>query len=97
MNKTPIIGDSMSITINFQWLIKIIVVICAGAYGVYKFETRINDLEKSLDTAVNKLMVLEQERKTQQEKEMAELEEKIGWYEQELNLNPFSWGKKKKK
>ena len=86
MSKTPIIGDSMSITINFQWLIKIMIIVCAGAYGVYKFETRINDLEKSLDTAVDKLMVLEQERKTQQEKEMAELEEKIGWYEHEVSM-----------
>ena len=86
----------MSITINFQWLIKLIIVVCAGAYGVYKFETRINELEKSLDTAVNKLMILEQERKSQQEKEMAELEKKLGWYEKELNLNPFSWGKGKK-
>ena len=89
-----VIGDSMSVTINFKWLIQLIVVICVGAYGVYKFETRINQLETSLEDAVETLMVLEQERKVDQQKEMSELEQKIGWYEKELNLNPFSWGKK---
>jgi len=93
MAKQPVIGDSMSVTINFKWLIQLITVICIGAYGVYKFETRINQLETNLANAVETLMVLEQERKTEQKEEISELEEKLGWYERELNLNPFSWGK----
>jgi hypothetical protein len=27
---------------------------------------------------------------------VAEMEERMLWYESELNLNPFSWGKKKR-
>ena len=39
----------------------------------------------------------EQERKEAEQKHVQEMEERMLWYENELNLNPFSWGKKKKK
>ena len=97
MAKQPVIGDSMSVTINFKWLIQLIAVICVGAYGVYKFETRINQLETSLEGAVETLMILEQERKAAQEKQISELEEQVRWFQGDVNVNPFSRGKKNKK
>ena len=95
--KTQVIGDSMSVTINFKWLIQLIVVVSMAVYGFWKLEDRIQQLEGSLDSAMEQLLVIEDERKLESAKNLADLQEQLGWYEKELNLNPFSWGKKKKK
>ena len=94
--KTQVIGDSMSVTINFKWLIQLIVVVSMAVYGFWKLEDRIQQLESSLDSAMGQLLVIEDERKVQAAQNLADLQEQLGWYEKELNLNPFSWGKKKK-
>ena len=95
--KTQVIGDSMSVTINFKWLIQLIVVVSMAVYGFWKLEDRIQQLESSLDSAMEQLLVIEDERKVESAKNLADLQEQLGWYEKELNLNPFSWGKGKKK
>ena len=95
--KTQVIGDSMSVTINFKWLIQVVVVVSMAVYGFWKLEDRIQQLEGSLDSAMEQLLVIEDERKVQAAQNLADLQEQLGWYEKELNLNPFSWGKKKKK
>ena len=95
--KTQVIGDSMSVTINFKWLIQLIVVVSMAVYGFWKLEDRIQQLEGSLDSAMEQLLVIEDERKIEAAANLADLQEQLGWYERELNLNPFSWGKKKKK
>ena len=95
--KTQVIGDSMSVTINFKWLIQLVVVVGMAVYGFWKLEDRIRQLEGSLDSAMEQLLVIEDERKIEAANNLANLQEQLGWYEQELNLNPFSWGKSKKK
>ena len=95
--KTQVIGDSMSVTINFKWLIQLVVVVGMAVYGFWKLEDRIRQLESSLDSAMEQLLVIEDERKVEAANNLADLQEQLGWYERELNLNPFSWGKKKKK
>ena len=94
--KTQVIGDSMYVTINFKWLIQLIVVVSMAVYGFWKLEDRIQQLEGSLDAAMEQLLVIEDERKAEAANNLADLQEQLGWYEKELNLNPFSWGKKKK-
>ena len=95
--KTQVIGDSMSVTINFKWLIQLVVVVSMAVYGFWKLEDRIRQLESSLDSAMEQLLVIEDERKLESAQNLADLQEQLGWYEKELNLNPFSWGKKKKR
>ena len=95
--KTQVIGDSMSVTINFKWLIQLVVVVGMAVYGFWKLEDRIRQLEGSLDSAMEQLLVIEGERKVEAANNLADLQEQLGWYEKELNLNPFSWGKKKKR
>ena len=94
--KTAVIGDSMSVTINFKWLIQLLVVVSMAVYGFWKLEDRIQQLESSLDSAMEQLLVIEDERKIESAQNLADLQEQLGWYEKELNLNPFSWGKKRK-
>ena len=94
--KTQVIGDSMSVTINFKWLIQLVVVVSMAVYGFWKLEDRIGQLEDNLESAMTQLLIIEDERKIEAANNLADLQEQLGWYEKELNLNPFSWGKKKK-
>ena len=75
----------------------VIVVVSMAVYGFWKLEDRIQQLEGSLDSAMEQLLVIEDERKIEAASNLADLQEQLGWYEKELNLNPFSWGKGKKK
>ena len=47
--------------------------------------------------ALEEIELHEAERKHDEEAHVAQMEERMLWYESELNLNPFSWGKGKKK
>jgi len=86
----------MSVTINFKWLLQLIAVVSMAVYGFWKLEDRIGELEDNLATAMENLVLIEEERKLQADQNLAQLQEQLGWYEKELNLNPFSWGKKKR-
>ena len=95
--KGQIIGDSMAITINFKWLLQIIAATAIVVYAFWKIENRIQDLERKMVLAMEEIELHEQERKISEEKHIADMEERMLWYENELNLNPFSWGKKNRK
>ena len=93
--KTQVIGDSMSVTINFKWLLQLIVFVGMIVYGWWQLESRIQDLERNMVLALEEIELHDAERLESQQAHVAEMEERMKWYENELNLNPFSWGKKK--
>ena len=95
--KGEVIGDSMAITINFKWLLQIIAGTAIVVYSFWKLEGRIQELERNMVLALEEIELHEQERKQAEEAHVAQMEERMLWYESELNLNPFSWGKKGKK
>ena len=101
--KGEVIGDSMAITINFKWLLQIIAATAIVVYAFWKIEGRIQDLEQGMILAMEEMELHEAERKLAEEKHIQQLEaqmqEQTVWIEKELgiNLNPFSWGKRKKK
>ena len=96
--KGEVIGsDSYSLTINFKWLLQIIAATAKVVYAFLKIEGRIQDLERKMVLAMDEIELHEAERLQSQKAHVAEMEERMLWYESELNLNPFSWGKKKKK
>ncbi len=94
--KGEVIGDSMAITINFKWLLQIIAATAIVVYSFWKLEGRIQNLERNMLLALEEIELHEQERQLSEEAHVAQMEERMLWYESELNLNPFSWGKKKK-
>ncbi len=49
-----------------------------------------------MDIALEQVVIFEQERADRESEHIRQLEAQMAWYESELNLNPFSWGKKKK-
>ena len=96
-NKTGnIIGDSMAITINFKWLLQLIVIVGMAVYGWWQLESRIQELERNMAVAMEEIELHDQERKASEEAHIQSMQEQMDWYQKELNLNPFSWGKKKK-
>ena len=86
----------MAITINFKWLLQIIGLTAIAVYSFWRLESRIQSLERNMNLALAEIELHEAERKVAEGKHIAEMEERMLWYESELNLNPFSWGKKKK-
>ena len=91
-----IIDDGMNITINFKWLLQIIAATAIVVYAFWKIEGRIQDLERKMELAMEEIELHNEERKVAEAKHIKEMEDRMLWYESELNLNPFSWGKKKK-
>ena len=91
-----VIGDSMSITINFKWLLQIIAGTAMVVWAFWRMESRIVELERNMVLALEEIELHEQERKDAEEKHIREMQEQMDWYQQELNLNPFSWRRKKK-
>ena len=100
--KTQVIGDSMAVTINFKWLLQLIVAVGMVVYGWWQLESRIQELERNMTIALEEIAIYEEERAMAEEKHIEMLENQMKeqnvWIEKELgiNLNPFSWGKTKK-
>ena len=95
--KGQIIGDNMSLHINIKWLIQLFVFAGMLVSGWYQLETRIQDLERNQVVVIEQVELFVEERQIAEQKHVADMEERMLWYESELNLNPFSWGKKRKK
>ena len=94
--KSEVIGDSMAITINFKWLLQLIVFVGMVVWAFWRMESRIQDLERNMLLALEEIELHEAERKQAEQAHVEQMEERMLWYESELNLNPFSWGKNKK-
>ena len=101
INSQIVANDSLAITINFKWLLQIIAGTAIVVYAFWKIEGRIQELERQMVVAMEEIELHEQERQIAEEKHIRDLEaqmqEQTVWIEKELgiNLNPFSWGKKK--
>ena len=95
--KSEVIGDSMAITINFKWLLQIIAATAIAVYSFWRLEGRIQNLERNMLLALEEIELHEAERKQSEQEHIQDMQEQMDWYQTELNLNPFSWGKKKGK
>ena len=93
--KGQVIGDNMSIQINFKWLLQLIVAVGMVVYGWWQLESRIQELERNMVLAMEEIELHDQER---QEAEAQHIEDMESLLKTELNINPLSWqwGKKKK-
>ena len=92
-----VIGDSMSLTFNFRFLLNAVAVFGTIIYGFYKFQSRIQELERQMEEADQTIAELLDKHMADEQIKREELEEKVSFYEKEFNINPLSWGKRKKK
>ena len=94
-----VVDDNMVVSLNIKWVIQLCVVVGTFVYGYYRIEHRLGKLETELVEADSTIRSLLDKHSVEEERKRAELEDKISFYEKELelNLNPLSWGKKKRK
>jgi|TARA_R100000479_G_scaffold135851_1_gene72670 hypothetical protein len=94
-----LVDDNMVVSLNIKWMVQLCVLVGAIVYGYYRIESRLGKLESDLVEADSTIRSLLNKHSVEEERKRAELESKLSFYEKELklNLNPMSWGKKKRK
>ena len=95
--RAGILDDNAIISINIKWLAQIFVLLGGIIYGYYRIETRIANLEDEILVANTEIRNLLAKHELEEAKSLEQLEKKLSFYEKELNINPLSWGKRKKK
>ena len=95
--RTGIIDDNFSLHINIKWLGQLFVAIAGIVYGYLQITNRIAELEREMELASTSIEELVNKHMVEEQKTRQEMEERISFFEKELNLNPLSWGKKKRK
>ena len=94
--RTGIIDDNFSLHINIKWLGQLFVAIAGIVYGYLQITNSIAELERGMELATANIEELVDKHMIEEQKERQAMEERISFFEKELNLNPFSWRKKKK-
>ena len=94
--RATVVGDNTVVSINLKWLGQMFVLIAGLVYGYYRIETRIAELERRVELSDTNIEELVSKHMIKEEKERVAMEERISFFERELNLNPFSWKRKKK-
>ena len=91
-----VVDDNAIVSINLKWLGQIAVLIGMLVYGYWQVESRIRRLENSVLTQTEQIGSLLDKHIVEERIERQELAEKVAFYEKEFNINPLSWGKKKR-
>ena len=92
-----LIDDNYVLSLNIKWLGQICLLIAGLVYGYWQIEVRIKTLENEMVNANVEIENLLSKHIVEEKAEREELAQKVAFYEKELNLNPFSWGKKKRR
>ena len=95
--KGTVVDDNAIVSINLKWLGQLLVLVGMLVYGYWRIESRLGQLEDAMVTADIKIGDLLGKHIVEEQGKRAELEEKVSFYEKEFNINPLSWGKRKKK
>ena len=95
--RSALVDDNMVVSLNIKWMVQLFVLVGAIVYGYYRIESRLGKLESELVEADSTIRSLLDKHSLEEQQERAELESRISFYEKEFNINPFSWGKKKRK
>lgn len=91
------LDDNFRISLNIKWLGQIIVGVGIVVMGYLRIESRIANLEHRMESANSRIEELVEKHIKEEEVKITKMQEQLEWYQAELNLNPLSWGKKKKK
>ena len=94
---STIIDDNAVISLNLKWMGQILVFAGVLGWSGYKLLDRLESLEEQMVLADEQITNLLDRHMVEEEGKRAELEEKVSFYEKEFNINPLSWGKRKKK
>jgi len=90
-----VVDDNAIVSINLKWFGQILILVGTLVYGYYRIETRLGILETNFANADERIGDLLDKHIVEERTEREELAEKVAWYEK--NINPLSWGKRRKK
>jgi len=91
-----IIDDNAVISLNIKWLGQILLLVAGIVYGYWRIESRLVALEDKVTLADEQIGDLLSKHIVEERAQRQELAEKVAFYEKEFNINPLSWGKKKR-
>ena len=94
--KGTVVDDNAIVSINLKWLGQLLVLVGMLVYGYWRIESRLGQLEDAMVTADIKIGNLLGKHIVEETIQREQLEEKVNFYEKEFNINPLSWGRKKK-
>ena len=94
--RAGVIDDNFSIHINIKWMLQLCFLIGSCVFAFVQITNRIGELERRMELTNTSIEDLVSKHMIEEEKERAQMEERISFFEKELNLNPFSWKRKKK-
>ena len=92
-----VVDDNAIISINLKWLGQLCVLVAMLVYGYWRVESRLGELEEQMVLAYGDIGDLLNKHMEEERLEREDLAEKVAFYEKEFNINPLSWGKRKKK
>ena len=92
-----LVDDNMVFSFNIKWLGQILVLCGMLVYGFWNIIARIETLENGMATSDSQIAELVSKHIEDEQVRYAKMEQDLEWYKKELNLNPLSWRKKKKK
>ena len=92
-----VVDDNAIVSINLKWLGQILIFACILGWSGYRLLDRLQELENKMIDANDQIAELLDRHIVEEQGKRAELEEKVSFYEKEFNINPLSWGKRKKK
>ena len=94
--RATVVGDNTVVSINLKWAGQVLILVAGLVYSYLQVENRIRELERRVELSDTNIEELVSKHMIKEEKERAQMEERISFFEKELNLNPFSWKRKKK-
>ena len=95
--RATVLDDNAIVSINLKWLAQGCVLVAILVYGYWQIESRIRKLEDKVTYADEQIGSLLDKHIVEERVKREELEQKVAFYEKEFNINPLSWGKRKKK
>ena len=95
--RATVVGDNTVVSINLKWAGQVLILVAGLVYSYLQVENRIKELERRVELADTNIEELVSKHIAEEEVKIAQMEEQLDWYQKELNLNPLSWGKKKRK
>ena len=95
--RATVVGDITVVSINLKWAGQVLILVAGLVYSYLQIENRIGELERRVELSDTEIQELVSKHIAEEEVKIAQMEEQLDWYQKELNLNPLSWGKKKRK
>ena len=95
--KGTVVDDNAIVSINLRWLFQLLCLVGMLVYGYWRIESRLGSLEEAMVANDIKIGGLLDKHIVEETLQREQLEDKVNFYEKEFNINPLSWGKKKRR